>query len=72
LSSQALKLLRVLLFERLNCVGRHRVGQLGLKRSNERSSICEWKYESGKGSSNILKRRVLSLPDSFSSSLFRS
>jgi hypothetical protein len=39
LSSQALKLLCMLLFERLNCVGRHRVGQLGLKRSDERGSI---------------------------------
>jgi hypothetical protein len=39
LSSRALKFLRMLLFERLNCIGRHRVGQLGLKRSDERGSI---------------------------------
>jgi hypothetical protein len=35
LGSQALKLLCVLSFERFNSVGRHRVGQLGLKRSYE-------------------------------------
>jgi hypothetical protein len=35
----ALKLLCMLLLERLNSVSRHRVGQLGLKRSNERGSI---------------------------------
>jgi hypothetical protein len=29
----------VLSLERLNSVGRHRVGQLGLKRSNVRGSI---------------------------------
>jgi hypothetical protein len=39
LGLQALKLLCLLSFERLNCVGRHRVGQLGLKRSDERGRI---------------------------------
>jgi hypothetical protein len=39
LSLQVLKLLCMLLLERLNYVGRHRVGQLGLKRSDERGSI---------------------------------
>jgi hypothetical protein len=39
LSSQALKLLCMLLSEQLNHVGRHRVGQPGLKRGDKRGSI---------------------------------
>jgi hypothetical protein len=54
---QALKLLCVLSFERLNSVGRHRVGQLGLKRSNERGGIWKRRYESRKGGSRVFEAR---------------
>jgi hypothetical protein len=39
LGLQTLKLLCVLSLEQLNSVGRHRVGQLGLERSNEQGGI---------------------------------